>query len=192
MPLTPILPSGTEDCLYMNIYVPSEAVETTLPVMFWIYGGGACFYALCHKGASHDRRRTERGSLLPPSFLSSSLLLSPPLSLSLSSPLSLSLSLSLSPLSRCRYHFATELQHRRGIAARPVLSFSLVALLLALPPLSSLLLRRFSRHAWHLCTSASAPPSGAVGTPHPVRCSDRRAGRGRPCNALQNFPRALR
>ena len=25
----------------MNIYVPSEAVETTLPVMFWIYGGGA-------------------------------------------------------------------------------------------------------------------------------------------------------
>jgi hypothetical protein len=24
----------------MNIYVPSEAAEETLPVMFWIYGGG--------------------------------------------------------------------------------------------------------------------------------------------------------
>eukprot|EP00045_Choanoeca_perplexa_P016639 m.226724 g.226724 ORF g.226724 m.226724 type:complete len:556 (+) comp17315_c1_seq10:25-1692(+) len=31
---------GSEDCLYANIYVPEEAANTTLPVMFWIYGGG--------------------------------------------------------------------------------------------------------------------------------------------------------
>eukprot|EP00049_Salpingoeca_infusionum_P010555 m.182680 g.182680 ORF g.182680 m.182680 type:complete len:554 (+) comp14674_c0_seq3:190-1851(+) len=30
---------GSEDCLYMNIYVPDDATEP-LPVMFWIYGGG--------------------------------------------------------------------------------------------------------------------------------------------------------
>lgn len=32
--------AGSEDCLYANIYVPEEAENTTLPVMFWIYGGG--------------------------------------------------------------------------------------------------------------------------------------------------------
>ena len=32
---------GQEDCLYMNIYVPSDVKEgELLPVMFWIYGGG--------------------------------------------------------------------------------------------------------------------------------------------------------
>lgn len=33
---------GSEDCLYLNIYVPSEQPlnATKLPVFFWIYGGG--------------------------------------------------------------------------------------------------------------------------------------------------------
>ena len=32
--------SGTEDCLYLDIYAPKRKSETLLPVMFWIHGGG--------------------------------------------------------------------------------------------------------------------------------------------------------
>ena len=34
-------PGPTEDCLYLNVYVPASAKKTTnLPVMMWIHGGG--------------------------------------------------------------------------------------------------------------------------------------------------------
>ena len=32
--------SGSEDCLYLDIYAPSKLSEELLPVMFWIHGGG--------------------------------------------------------------------------------------------------------------------------------------------------------
>ncbi len=32
--------SGTEDCLYLDIYAPENISEELLPVMFWIHGGG--------------------------------------------------------------------------------------------------------------------------------------------------------
>ena len=32
--------SGTEDCLYLDIIAPSKNVNNSLPVMFWIHGGG--------------------------------------------------------------------------------------------------------------------------------------------------------
>ena len=32
--------SGTEDCLYLDIYAPKKKSEKLLPVMFWIHGGG--------------------------------------------------------------------------------------------------------------------------------------------------------
>ncbi len=31
---------GTEDCLYLDIFVPKKIKQNTLPVMFWIHGGG--------------------------------------------------------------------------------------------------------------------------------------------------------
>lgn len=35
---------GSEDCLYLNVYVPASAsLSSPLPVMFWIYGGGFSF-----------------------------------------------------------------------------------------------------------------------------------------------------
>ena len=36
------IPSTTEDCLYLNVFVPpgAGAAQHGLPVMFWIYGGG--------------------------------------------------------------------------------------------------------------------------------------------------------
>ncbi len=32
--------SGTEDCLYLDIYAPKKKSKDLLPVMFWIHGGG--------------------------------------------------------------------------------------------------------------------------------------------------------
>ena len=32
--------SGTEDCLYLDIYAPRKKSKKSLPVMFWIHGGG--------------------------------------------------------------------------------------------------------------------------------------------------------
>ena len=32
--------SGSEDCLYLDIYAPSKKSKKLLPVMFWIHGGG--------------------------------------------------------------------------------------------------------------------------------------------------------
>ena len=32
--------SGTEDCLYLDIYAPKKKHKELLPVMFWIHGGG--------------------------------------------------------------------------------------------------------------------------------------------------------
>ena len=32
--------SGTEDCLYLDIYAPTQKSQELLPVMFWIHGGG--------------------------------------------------------------------------------------------------------------------------------------------------------
>ena len=32
--------SGTEDCLYLDIYAPKKKSKELLPVMFWIHGGG--------------------------------------------------------------------------------------------------------------------------------------------------------
>tara|TARA_Y100000992_G_C21268447_1_gene495246 strand:- start:973 stop:2769 length:1797 start_codon:yes stop_codon:yes gene_type:complete len=32
--------SGTEDCLYLDIYAPTKKSKKLIPVMFWIHGGG--------------------------------------------------------------------------------------------------------------------------------------------------------
>ena len=32
--------SGSEDCLYLDIYAPKKKSDESLPVMFWIHGGG--------------------------------------------------------------------------------------------------------------------------------------------------------
>jgi para-nitrobenzyl esterase len=33
-------PSTSEDCLYLNVWAPTDAQDAPLPVMVWIYGGG--------------------------------------------------------------------------------------------------------------------------------------------------------
>jgi len=55
-----VFPDGqaSEDCLFLNVYIPADARETSkLPVMFWIHGGG---YA---GGASSEPRHN--GDFLP-------------------------------------------------------------------------------------------------------------------------------
>jgi carboxylesterase type B len=51
----------SEDCLYLNVFTPAESRDESLPVLFWIYGGGFSggrtsdpeFYGeqLCEEGA---------------------------------------------------------------------------------------------------------------------------------------------
>lgn len=41
--LGPTAKSVDEDCLYLNVYVPQTTNAESLPVMFWIYGGGYQF-----------------------------------------------------------------------------------------------------------------------------------------------------
>jgi para-nitrobenzyl esterase len=49
---------GSEDCLYLNVYVPATAKsKSKLPVMFWIHGGG-------YSGGSADEPR-HNGDFLP-------------------------------------------------------------------------------------------------------------------------------
>jgi len=41
---------GSEDCLYLNIYIPDDLYQKTeIPVMIWIHGGGYLW------GSGNDR-----------------------------------------------------------------------------------------------------------------------------------------
>ncbi|MGI9345653.1 MAG: carboxylesterase/lipase family protein [Gammaproteobacteria bacterium] len=46
-------PFGSEDCLYLNIYTPTDSSSTELPVMLWIHGGGN----IAGSAASYDFSR---------------------------------------------------------------------------------------------------------------------------------------
>jgi para-nitrobenzyl esterase len=39
-PDDPVTWSGSEDCLYVNLWTPAQKPEEKLPVVFWIHGGG--------------------------------------------------------------------------------------------------------------------------------------------------------
>ena len=58
--IDPVKHEYSEDCLYLNIWVPAEKTGEKLPVLFWLYGAG---------GGSHDdyvdgRAYNEKGCIL--------------------------------------------------------------------------------------------------------------------------------
>ncbi|XP_003703976.2 carboxylic ester hydrolase-like isoform X1 [Megachile rotundata] len=44
---------GSEDCLYLNIYVPKERQTKSLPVLFWIHGGAFQYGSGMYMGAKY-------------------------------------------------------------------------------------------------------------------------------------------
>ena len=53
----PATMSGSEDCLYLNVYAPANA--RGLPVMLWIHGGGNTIGASSFYDGSHLATRGE-------------------------------------------------------------------------------------------------------------------------------------
>jgi para-nitrobenzyl esterase len=57
-------PSGkSEDCLYLNVWTPSNAADDHLPVLVWIYGGGFSFGSTSEPGYNGEKL-AKRGVVL--------------------------------------------------------------------------------------------------------------------------------